>query len=160
MVRESSDVQQLWLTLLRRPWRSIAVVPTDSHASARSVTASLLELSVLHDLEALRVFEGAGLALPQTVHLREEIAAAVTAGTRAVVGLGSFSTALEGVAVARATDAVLLVLRLGASTLGGVRETIEIVGRERVVGTVVLDGSVACEPFPADVAAPAAARAR
>ena len=43
--------------------------------------------------------------------------------------------------IARATSAALLVVRVGESRLAAARSTIEAVGRERLLGSVVLEGA-------------------
>jgi hypothetical protein len=44
-----------------------------------------------------------------------------------------------GIAIAFAADAVLVTIELGVTDLASARKTIEMVGRERLLGCVVID---------------------
>jgi hypothetical protein len=66
------------------------------------------------------------------------LASLIARGVRAVMAVDSLMQSLGGVPLVRDADGVLLVVRPGASDLDSVQSTIEIVGRERILGTVVL----------------------
>jgi len=59
-------------------------------------------------------------------------------GARAVVAVDSLMQSLGGTPLVRDADAVLLVVRLGVSNFDSVQSTIDIVGRERILGAVAL----------------------
>lgn len=134
----SRELQQLWLSLMRGAWKSLAVVPTDRGTSPRAVTAALLEMAELHDLGPFKLIDAEGASLADGARLAQELASAVAEGTRAVVAVDSLVGSLGGAPLVREADAAVLLVRLGTSDFASVRSTIDIVGRERILGAVAL----------------------
>ena len=62
----------------------------------------------------------------------------VSGGSRAVAAVDSLMKSLGGVPLVRDAEAVLLVVRLGSSNFEYVQSTIDVVGRERIIGAVTL----------------------
>ncbi len=132
------ELQQMWRSLLRGGWSSIAVVPTDPGTSARPVTAALAEVASREDVGPLRIIDAQGATVASGERLAQDLAAAVVSGTRAVAAVDSLMRSLGGVPLVRDAEAALLVVRLGASDFDSVQSTLEIVGRGRILGTVAL----------------------
>jgi len=55
-----------------------------------------------------------------------------------VVAIPSLATDPLGAAVAREADAVVICLELGLTSLAGARQTIELIGQDRIAGCLLL----------------------
>jgi hypothetical protein len=132
------ELQQMWLSLMRGNWNSIAVVPTDPGISAKAVTDALVQAARLNDLGEFTIFDAAGASIPDGTRIAREVAAAVAAGSRAVIAVDSLMQSLGGIPLVRDADAALLVVRLGSSNFDSVQSTIDIVRPGRIVGSVAL----------------------
>lgn len=129
-------LQRTCLSVLRGDWTTVALVATDPSAPVRPLADALADVSRAYRLRPLRVLDGAGASPAQVARLQDELAADRGEG-RVAIAVGDLRTSPGGVPLAVQTDAVVLVVRLGASALRDVEETVELVGRERVLGCVV-----------------------
>jgi hypothetical protein len=66
-----------------------------------------------------------------------EIRAQVASGTRLIVALRSIFENPTASSIAKHADGVLLCVALGETSLREAEETIDAVGRERVIGSIV-----------------------
>lgn len=64
--------------------------------------------------------------------------AAVEKGSRVVVVVDSVMRSLSGIPIIRASQEVLLVVRVGHGDPDGLNSTIGIVGADRIMGTVAI----------------------
>lgn len=134
----TSELQQMWISLMRGSWSSIAVVPTAPDTSAKPVTDALLEVARHHDLGKFTIIDAAGASVADRMRLADDLANVVAGGTRAVVAVDSLLESLAGVHLVKDTDAVLLVVQIGSSSFHSMQSTIEIIGHGRIVGSVGL----------------------
>jgi hypothetical protein len=132
------ELQQLWLSLMRGTWSSIAVVPADPGTSSREVTSALSDIALLHDLTPFKVFDANNASIADAERIARERAAAIAEGMRTVTAVDSLLSSLSAVSLVMAADAVLLVVRLGASEQASLHSTIDMIGRERILGCVAL----------------------
>lgn len=138
----SKECQELWFRLAKTRWRSIALVPADEGGSTAALAASLAEVG-----RQLREGAVTALNLPHLDYITASgIADAITAAGRGegvpadlqiIVAIPPVLDDPLGVAVAHAVDAAVLCVDLGKARLSAARRTIELVGRERFVGSVV-----------------------
>lgn len=133
-------VQQLWFAVLRHEWRSLAVVPVAPGSSGLEVANALSEIGGIHRRAPLVVFESLKLELKQVASMLQELSAEAQEEGRALVALDSPLSNLSGVPIARAADRVLLVIDLGKTDLASAREVMDLVGRDKVIGAVVIGG--------------------
>ncbi len=68
----------------------------------------------------------------------EDIRARVEEGTRLVVALRSIFENPTAASIAKKTDGVVLCIALGKTSFKAVNETIATIGRDRIVGSIVL----------------------
>jgi hypothetical protein len=145
----SDDAQRLWLEVHRHQWSSLVLVPADPGASAGSIAASLAKAgAVLGDPE-LRVVNAEGMG---TEAIRGVIAdlklmadlstRAVSATTgnpwRVVVTIESVLSNPLGIMLVQAADMALLCARKRKTQLAAAQRTIDLIGRDRFIGSVVL----------------------
>jgi hypothetical protein len=133
-------LQQLWFQLQRREWFSLALIPADEETSALDFARPLYEVGRLALGERLRLIDAREVELSRTAELILDItgAAATRSGERVLVTVQSVLSNPAGVPLALAADAALLCVELGKSSLGGVHQTVEIVGPARFIGCITL----------------------
>jgi hypothetical protein len=145
----SDDAQRLWLEIQRRQWSSLVLVPADPGASAASIAASLTKASAALGDPELRVLNAEGMG---TEAIRGVIAdlklmadlstRAVSATTgnpwRVVVTIESVLSNPLGIMLAQAADLALLCVRKRKTKLASVQRTVELIGRDLFIGSVVL----------------------
>ncbi len=132
------ELQQMWLSLMSGGWSSLVVVPTDPEFSARVVTGALAEVAAYHDLGPFQIIDALGASPAVGEQLAQQLASVVASGSRAVAAVDSLMQSLGGVPLVRDAEAALLVVRLGSSNFDYVQSTIDVIGRERIIGAVTL----------------------
>jgi hypothetical protein len=140
------DVRDLWLGMLRRPWKSLALVPAapGGFIPGSALAKALCDLGALYRGRPLPLLSASNLTLDQvtqfidTMKRLEKATNGQDQEHRAIVVLESVITNPLGIAVALAVDAVLLVVELGKSDERSAQRTIELIGRDRFIGSVAL----------------------
>lgn len=135
---ETTSLQRTCVAVLRAKWSTLALVATEPGAAARGVASALVETARSCRLPAVRAIHGSGVAAPQIAALVEELAAARAADTRAVITVDDPRANPACAPLLVAVDAAVLLVRLGASELRSVEEAIELIGRERVLGCILV----------------------
>ncbi len=130
-------LQRTCLAVLRGEWTTVALVATDPSAPVRPLADALADVSRAYRLRPLRIVDAAGASPAHVGHLQDELSASRAGEGRVAVVVDDLRKSPGGVPLAVQADAVVLVVRLGATALGDVEETVELVGRERVLGCVV-----------------------
>jgi hypothetical protein len=125
--------EKIWLATQRRPWRSLAVIPVGPGAFTPRVASALAEVGSRHLGLPVRVTDATGLTLSRLEAFLVELRA-----RRGIVALGPVLESPASLALARAADAVVLCLVLGESSVSSAQQTIEEVGRDRFLGSVLL----------------------
>lgn len=131
----SADLQRTCLAVLRAEWSRLAVVGLGARAEAVEVAAALAELARACRLAPVRSVSGSDGAAAAA--LVQELEGAPGA-PRTVVALDDPSTDPARLPVLLAADAVLLVVRLGVATGPALAAALELVGRDRVLGCLVV----------------------
>jgi hypothetical protein len=132
------DWQRLWFATRERQWTSLAIIPSDSGIDAGRVAASLVETGRIHGERPVSLLSGIGVQLGGVHQIVDSITAMMGRGDWVVVPVDPITENPSAVPIVQAASAALLVLRLGESLLGSARATIEVIGRERFLGSVVL----------------------
>jgi hypothetical protein len=143
----SREVQELWFGLARLHWTSLVLVPADEGESAAALATSLAEVGRrLRDAPVTFMI----LADPIDYASAGKVIAAVASSRRngnapPLEPSGRVIAAIQpvvveplGLAVTEAADAVVLCIELGHTGLAAARRTIELVGRDRIVGCVTV----------------------
>ncbi|HTP30288.1 MAG TPA: hypothetical protein VMK12_32110 [Anaeromyxobacteraceae bacterium] len=131
-------LQQLWFATLRSPWSSLAIVPAHPGCRAREIAQALTEVGTAHTGKPVRLVGAEQIELKQSADLIHEIESQVLAGTRVIVALDPVVQNSAGIAIALAADAVLLAVVLERGDLASARRTVDLIGSQRIIGSVVL----------------------
>jgi len=175
------EYQELWLSLARRKWTSLVVVPADPETSSADVAKQLAEVGkeliedpvtaitvsrlgydsarALSDLQqyvdrtrqaadrpawngstdGTIVDVGGRPADPEGhVPVSPNQALATATAARLVISIPSVVNEPLGLAVAQFADAVVLTFHLGKTRLSEARRTIDLIGRERIIGCFIV----------------------
>jgi hypothetical protein len=142
------DWQRLWITLQKRSWQALGIIG----ASAGMKSSPMEVGSILADVG----WQHLGKPI-QTMDLREtplnlvetrlgELRKNVERGERVFVILSPIADNPSTVAIAPHVDALLLCLVLGMTPLKEAEKTVEEIGRDRFLGSVVLKNAIRPPP--------------
>jgi len=134
------EIQELWLALSRRDWRSAVLVPADRHGSTDDAASALAEVGRRLRLTPVSALSAPRLDYESAAQLVRRLAALrlPSGEDRLVVSIPSVVAEPLGVAVAREADLVVLCLELGRTSLAGARQTVELIGLDRIAGCLLL----------------------
>ena len=138
------EAQQLWFRVRRFDWTSLVLVPSGPGTSTGEIAARLYE--------AGRVLSEGPVALVQTESMdfeaiadlvlelssRPKLARTAPDQKRTVISIHSVLEKPLATGIAQAADAALLCVQLRQASLADGRATLDLVGRERFVGSVLL----------------------
>jgi len=135
---DSIEWQRLWLATQRRRWSSLAVVPAGRGIPSARIARALAEVGSCHIGPTIIAVDARTLTLTQ---LQATIDAWIDRSEGVQRVLIALDVVLEnpaGLALAQACDAAILCLRLGEDSIPEATRTIEEVGRDRFLGSVIL----------------------
>ena len=154
------DLQELWFSIRRREWKSLVVVPATPEGSALPIAQALGEVGGLILMAPVPVINAEGADLPRIATLVMEMGGeAPTSSVWTSAGRGGSPAdwdspkvkgqvsiiAVDSVVsnplvlpLALAADAVLICIEIGKTDLASVKHTVELIGRERLLGSVLL----------------------
>lgn len=129
----------LWSRLHRgRQLTSLVVVPAHPGGSGMAAARAIIEVGRLQRSAPMRLIDAEGLRLGGAAQVIREMNASVARGAMVVVVVDSVLANPVGLEVAMAARHALLSVTLGTTDLASARRTLEMVGRERFVGSVTL----------------------
>jgi len=131
-------LQQLWLALEKRPWRSLALLAGSKGVGTLDVADLLAKIAWWYSGEPTSVFDLRDLSVRLVDHQLRELKQQLAAGDRVFVSLRSTFENPSAVRVAQACDAVALLVAMGETDVKSAEGTINSVGRERFLGTILL----------------------
>ena len=135
----SGALVQLWAMLNQRNrWSSLVVVPAHEGGSGLQAVQSILEVAHRQTGTPLHFLDAEGLELGAAQYVISEMQAYVEQGDRVVVLIDSVVSNPLGLEVAMAADRALLCVSLGTSNYSSARRTLDLIGKERFVGSVTL----------------------
>jgi hypothetical protein len=133
----SARLHRLWLRIVERPWNTLAIVPTDDDIAPWEVARTLAIVAEEHDQRPIRLVD----ATIDIAHLQRTVAMlqAVPEDRHVIIAVEAMSANAVSLPIARAAAAVLIVARLGHTRQKSVLELIDAVGRQRVIGCVLVE---------------------
>ncbi len=140
-----SDVQlqHLWLATQRRAWRSLAVVSASAGLPTMDSANMLAKMAWRYSGEPTSVFDLRDVSLRLVEHQLREIQVQVGAGDRVFIALRSVTENPAAVPIARAADALILCVALGQTDMKSAQRTLDAIGRERFLGSILVDAETA-----------------
>ncbi len=130
----AAELQRTCITVLRAGWSTLAVVAMDAQMPARELADALVETARAYRLRTVRALHADGAG----AHVLDALAEAKGGDARTVITVEDPLANPHCMPLAVAADAAVFIVRLGTSTIDSVDAMAEMVGRERVLGCVVL----------------------
>lgn len=130
-------LSKVWGSVSARGLKSLAVVPAGPEVDARSVA---LDLAVLGNERNRRVtvLHAEECASGQGVRFGLDLGEQVAAGAFVVAIVRAVLDDPEAMPVIDAADAYVVVVRLGKTTFQATRDTVDQIGRARLLGCVAV----------------------
>jgi len=149
------EAQELWLAITRREWHTLAVIPAHRNGSALGVATALAEAGSLLRGRPVELFSADradhGPTGTLSTVLNERNTGRIplhvvpdgglppaTERFERVVALEPLSLNPMGATIAHAAEAVLMVAETGVTELRNAKRTMEMIGRDRFVGCVLV----------------------
>ena len=131
--------QRVWLRSQSRSWSSLAVIGT----SRKTMSGPLQVVQGLAKVawalgQDLVVIDARGVDLVRLAQVQAQIRSLSARGTRSLVALSVPAENPVTVPIAQFTEAAILCVTLGESRMVLAEQTIEQIGRDRFIGTVLL----------------------
>jgi hypothetical protein len=131
------EYQRLWLYMQSRAWRTLAIVPCDDDMSTYDVASLIMGVGVHHG-ESIGVFDFRDIRLSRVLAAVAATVAHMRHDERVIFATRSIKENLATIPLARAADWVVLCASLGSTKLRSVEETIDQIGREHILGSVLV----------------------
>lgn len=131
-------LQKLWLAVDRRPWQSLAVLGASAGIEMIQISELIAQLAWRYRGQPSSVCDLRDLSMRLVDYQVREMRTQVGEGLRLVVALRSMFENPTSPTIAKQTDAVILGIALEETTFKEVEETIAAVGRDRVIGSIIL----------------------
>jgi hypothetical protein len=133
--------QLLWLATQRRAWRSLAVLGASKEVPTLHVANMLAKLAWWYRGQPSSVADFRDLSLRLVEYQLGDVASQLERGpVTVVIALRSIFENPTVVPVSRAVDAAVLCVQLGVTKIADSRKTVEAIGREKFLGTIVVGG--------------------
>lgn len=137
-LRDDIRMQKLWLATQRRDWRSLAVVAAGKAVPTLQVAELIAQLAWRYRGEPSNVCDLRDLSLRLVDYQLREVRMQVESGARVIIALRSIFENPTASSIAQKADAVLLCVVLGETEVKAAEQTIVEVGRDRVIGSVIV----------------------
>ena len=135
---EDTQWERLWFAALQSPWGSLAVIPATRGTSTAALARRLAEVAKVHRESEVHLLNAEGIRLADALWFVDGVNEHCAHGDRAILSLDSPLANNAAIPIARATDAVILVVTLGDTRFADAARTLDLVGRERFIGAVTV----------------------
>jgi hypothetical protein len=130
--------QQLWLSLQKRRWRSLAVLSASKGVGTLTVANNLAKIAWWYSGQPSCVFDMRDLSLRLLEHQLRDMSSQVEGAERVFIALRSAAENPTAVPLARAADACVLCVQLGRTNMTSAQKTLDAVGRDCFIGTILV----------------------
>ena len=131
------DLQNLWLALQKKSWRVLAVVPAMRQIASLDVASALAEVAWQYRGEPTVVLDLRDITLRLADYHKKQIEEHVKKGECVIVALASIQQNPTAIALAKSADNAVLVVRLGETPMKASVRTVEEIGHDKFVGTIL-----------------------
>jgi hypothetical protein len=138
---DEKKLQELWIATQKREWRSLALLGAGEGIPTLATANLLARISWSYSGTPSAVFDLRDVSLRLLEHQLQNVQLQVQNGERVFIALRSIAENPTAIALARAADAVLLCVSLGKTKVKLAKKTVQDVGRERFLGSIVVDPS-------------------
>jgi hypothetical protein len=146
---DDAKMQDLWLSLQKRSWRTLAVVAASKGIDTLKVANDLAKIAWWYTGQPSAVFDMRDLSLRLLEHQLREMASDLSGGERVFIALRSTAENPTTAPLARAADSAVLCVHLGRTEAKAAQKTLDAVGFDRFIGSILVsaeDGGAAGSP--------------
>jgi len=131
--------QRIWLRAQGRDWVSLALIGSSPRSPEATMRVAGMLARISEELgHPLVVLDARNVELRSMASIQARMRSLAARGTRAITVLQYPHYNPISVPIAQAADASMLCVFVGESRLANTQQTIEQVGRDRFLGTVIL----------------------
>jgi hypothetical protein len=134
---ERAEYQRIWLRVTSRDWRTLAVVPGEDGMSTLDVAQLITALGASHG-ESIGVFDFRDVRMSRALEVIREAEQQLERGERLIFATRSIRENVATIPLARATDGAVLCVSLGSTSMRFAEETIEQIGKDRFLGSLLV----------------------
>jgi hypothetical protein len=132
-------MQRLWVAMQRRPWRSLAVVSGSEGISTIEVASVLAKIAWYYRGQPSCVVDLRDVSLRLLDYHLQQVTAQMASGEQStIISLRSIYENPTATSVINVADAAVVCVSLGVSKIASAVRTVEEIGREKCIGTIVL----------------------
>jgi hypothetical protein len=131
-------LQKLWIATQTRQWRSLAIVGASEANATIHAAQMLANMSWQYSGVPTAVFDLRDVSIRLVEYQIQEIQAQAAKGDRVFIALRSPEENPTTVPIARAADAVVLCVALGATDAKAAHKTLAAIGRVHFLGCIVM----------------------
>ncbi|HEX8699467.1 MAG TPA: hypothetical protein VF815_11565 [Myxococcaceae bacterium] len=144
-----TELLHLWTLLTQKEkWSSLVVVPAQPGASGLEAGRAIVTVGSRYREKPIRLIDAEGLPPGAASRLVRDIRSHVEQGGMIVTCIDSVLTNPVGLEVALAADRALLSVPLGSTSLATARQTLELIGKARFLGSVTLQPGASSKKLP------------
>ena len=136
-----NEWQRIWFAILQHTWSSLALVPTHSGIDVVKVAHTLVATGRLQGERPVGLVDATGIQLANVQQVISSLSAVADRGEHAIVPVDPIQDNPSTIAIVQAASMALLVVRLGESLLASAQTTLDVVGRNRFIGSIVVDAA-------------------
>ncbi|HVU03809.1 MAG TPA: hypothetical protein VHE30_18750 [Polyangiaceae bacterium] len=139
-----AEWQQLWLILRARPWTSLALIPAAPGAPpdfTLTIAVTLARIGMLHLGTQIHVADATRISLVHLEQVTQEVRRLTQDGELVLVALPTIEENPMSVSLARSTNGAVLCVLTGEMQTSQAKRTVEKVGANQFVGSIVLHPS-------------------
>jgi hypothetical protein len=134
-----AELLHLWMLLTQKEkWSSLVVVPAQPGASGLEAGRAIVSVGNRYREKPIRFIDAQGLPPGAGSRLVRDMRSHVEQGGMVVTCIDSLLTNPVGLEVALAAERALLCVPLGSTQFAEARQTLELVGKARFLGSVTL----------------------
>lgn len=132
------DWQRIWLSAREKDWSSLVLIPNEGSVDVVRCAEMLAATGRVHGERPVQVVNATGVQLGSIQETVDSITETTRRGDRVIVAVDPIADNPASIAIVRASPAALLLVRLEESLVASARNTIDTVGRDRLLGSIVL----------------------
>jgi len=132
--------QRLWLAIVGRPWRSLALIPASDGAPldfTLVVAVTLSRTGMVHLGRPIQVADATQVPLDQLSRFLSEVRRCADSGERLLVALPPAGVSPITASIAQSVDSALLCVQLGRMASAQAKRTVKVIGQARFLGSAI-----------------------
>lgn len=136
-----NEWQRIWFSIRQHTWSSLALVPSHSGIDVVKVAQTLVATGRLQGERPVGLIDATGVQMSNIQQVIGSLGTVAERGEHAIVPVDAIQDNPSTIAIVQAASMALLVVRLGESLLASAQTTLDVVGRNRFIGSIVVDGA-------------------